>query len=828
MKDFRLLKIFSLFFLSIFFFLLNGCSKTPQELKQESEKLYNSAIEFYERGFLDKAEDFFIKVIKIEKEIKLTDFSPETFLYLGLIATENADFQKALSYYNESRNLFKQKFNRRREGLLENNIGNVYAQLGQFQKAGEHFRNALGISQISADKEGEAVANLNIGSLYAEMRDFEQAFNYYNKAYDAYRIIESIEGEIISSNKIAEAFLRFGAADKALESFDFAYQLAKDFRLNNLLPPIINNAGLSYFKLGNFEFAKSTFESGINLLLNTGDDPITLWTLYNNLGDVLLSTFQYSNAIAEYKEAVATAEKYGEGLQAGILKLKIAQAFLLDGISNNDNEKIKSAENIFSDVTILFEKTSFNAGLVETYSGIALTSYALNNLDKGLDYINKVNNLLNVEYYGINNGITENYAMLPKIFNSSLFYDILIKKGKYKELVEYAFKWKNYKKEKFIFGLNEIYFESDNDKATYDSIKSNKREISFLKYEIANQESRFGGYQNSKRLKNLKNLFAIKNKKSDSNNLLYLHLPNKKVNYDYFQNKLKANQSLINYFVSPENIYVTIINNNEIKSTILDVNTEGINRQVLSLIDAIQNNNAKTFEELSKGIYVSLVKPVLSQIINKENIIINIFEDFDDKISLLPFHSLLDDNGNYFSEKFNISYYGGISNDNKSYTEKLLVYEPKLKNDVRTISNINLLETSKTAKELLLSSNYNSLFLLNPVYLSIREPVSSYIEMYSDSLSKPELNISAGNFISINTNNLILFKLYSDFSQSGSFISELFNANNIIIDKYSININNKINSLKYLVDTDFNNNFYRQLNSKNIKNWSSFFIYKKL
>lgn len=823
MKDFHSLKLFSLIF-----FLFAGCSKTPQELKEESEKLYNSAIEYYERGYFDKAEEFFIKVISIEREIKLTDYSPETFLYLGLISTENADFEIALAYYNESRNLFKQKFNRKREGLLENNIGNIYAQLGQFRKAGEHFRNALGISQISADKEGEAVANLNIGSLYAEMRDFQQAFNYYNKAYDAYRIIEDIEGEVISSNKIGEAFLRFGAANEALESFDFAYQLAKDFRLNNLLPPIINNAGLSYLKIGNSDIAKLTFESGINLLLNSGDDPITLWTLYNNLGDVFLLAYQYSNAIAEYNEAVSIAEKYGEGLQAGILKLKIAQAYFLDGISNNDNEKIKSAEKIFSDVTILFEKTNFNSGLIETYSGLTLTSHILNNIDKSIEYINKVNNILNVEYYGIKNNITENYALLPEIFNPSLFYDILIKKGKYKELIENSFNWKNYKKAKFLFGLNEVYFENDNDKIAYDSIKSNEREISFLKFEIANQVSRFGGYQNSKRLKNLNNLLKEKNKNFNSKKLLSAYLTNIKLNYEFFQNRLKTNEAFLNYFVSPENITLIIIDKNNIKPMTLNINSDGINRQVLSISESISKNNSNIFQDLSKGLYVSLIKPIETQISNKEKLIINIFENDEDKISLLPFHSLTDENGNYLSEKYQITYYGGIITETKNNSENLVVYEPVIKNEVKSIKNIPSLETSKTARDILLKSNYNKLFLLNPVYLSIKEPVSSYIEMYSDSVSIPELNISAGMFNTVKSDNLFLFTLFSDFSQSGYFISDLLKANNIIVNQFSINTKTKINYLNKFIELDLSNNFYKQLSSNNGLDWASFFIYKKL
>lgn len=825
MKDFRLLKTFSLILL-----LFLGCSKSPQELKEDADKSYDLAIEYFERGYSEKAEELFIKVIQIENEIILTDYSPESYLYLGLIATEKADYNKALSYYESGKNLFKQKFNRKREGLIENNIGNIYAQLGQFSKAGIHFRNALGISQLSADKEGEAVANLNIGSLYSEMRDFQQAFNYYNKAYDSYKIIEDIQGEIISSNKIGEAFLRYGAVEQALESFDFAYQSAKDFRISNLIPPIINNAGIAYYKLGNFDNAISTFENGLNILLQNNEDPISLWTFYNNIADVYFSTFQYSKALTEYKNAVKIAEKYGEGLQAGIIKLKIGESLYLDGKNENDIEKIKSAEKQFSDLIILFEKIEFKAGLLEAYSGLAITNYSLGNFDKAYEYLKSTNNLLTVNNYGILNNITEHYVFLPNIFNHSRFYDILIKKGKFNELFENSFKWKKYENDIFINKLNNFHINNINDKNIFDSLRSIEREVSFLKFGISNEKSRFGNYQSSARLKNLNNLF---NKKIiDSQSKKYLpdyYFNNNNLNINSLKNKLKSNQAVLTFFISSDKVNVLIFTKDGINLTGLEINPEGLNRQTLSLIENITNNDVKKFEELSKGFYFSLIKPIEKFIKDKVDISISVMESETGKISFLPFHSLIDEKGNYFSENYNISYFGGKANEKTIQTENnLVVYDEKFKNKIQSITNIKAINTSKNAKENLINSTFDNLYLLNPVFVSLTEPVTSYIEMYSDSISIPELNFSIGEFSAVNTNVLYVFSLYYDIGNPAIVISNLFQNKNIIINKYSISNEIKFDLLKQLYNYSFNeNNFYKNISNKNNLSWISLFNYKK-
>ncbi|MCX8056322.1 MAG: tetratricopeptide repeat protein, partial [Ignavibacteria bacterium] len=229
------------------FITLISCSKSPDELKKDSERFLNQALDYYERGYLSQSAELLEKVIEIEDKLGNLERKANCYIYLGLINYQISDFNKAKNNYQKALEIFRQRNDKKNELLVLNNIAGIYSILGKYNDAIKIYSDVLGKSLIFADKESEAIVSLNLGELYQELWDFEKSFDYFNRAYDAYEILGDVKGKLYTLKKISDLFILSKNYPNAIKTIDMAFELSKKNGVKYLTQEFYNNLGLIYF-----------------------------------------------------------------------------------------------------------------------------------------------------------------------------------------------------------------------------------------------------------------------------------------------------------------------------------------------------------------------------------------------------------------------------------------------------------------------------------------------------------------------------------------------------------------------------------------------------
>jgi len=804
MKDYLYSNLLNKFLLLLILSLVySGCGKSPMELRDESIKYFDNAVDYYERGYLKNAANLFNEIIKIENKLKLSDKSGDCYLYLGLISFENSDYATAISNYEKAKELFKNKFNRRSQGMADNNIGNIYASLGNIPKALESYRAALLTGQISADKEGEAIALMNIGSLFLENKEFKSAFEYFNRAYNNYEIIGSLDGELAATIKIGESFLRYGSYTDALNTFNSAYTLAEELSLKLYSTEILNYLGIIYFRNGNYSDALTILNSALSQA-RMNEDIVLESVILNNIADVYLRQFNYTEAINYYSESLTKIDRSGKGLISSFISLKLASSKYLKGLLEEDQKLLVDAKESFEDIVESFDKISYLPGIINALSGQMICELELNNKASAVSISSIIVNLLKDNSPSLKNKYSELMCLSPDVFNYNDLYRVLLTTNDYKKVSENSVLFTGYQVRDFIKSLNTIPLKDDKLNTEMENIQLNAREKEFLQLELTNELSKTGAAKNNLKIKNIKNILNEKRELFINNNLLgHLNSLYNLENYTFseIQKRMGYKTALLSFYISRDTLHAFIVGQKGVEHKKTFLSESGLKGQVFTLSGAITKNNFVEAEPILKGLYVRVFKPLEQSLQKFNEVLILTLNDQSTDLNYVPFHSLIDENSKPISEKWNVRYFGGFKSSNKfkAGMNSTAVFDSitvKLPN----IAEVKFERASDLTKNRLMNGQFKSLFLFSDLFFSLEEPNNSYLKLSPGNNIEKDIKISEMN--SLSTSSICVFNFYSDNSAAGKLFSFLLpGINSITLTPVKIS---DIDRVKY-IENKFNN-----------------------
>lgn len=840
MKIFPFNRITFLFvFLSLLFFF-NGCKKSPEELERDLYTYYNRGLEFYERGYFVKAKEFLTNALKAEEQLGTDERKGDIHLFLGLITFEYSEFDISLSHYSEAKEFFRKKLNRRREAMVENNIGNVFAATGEFNTAILHYRNSFNISRLAADKEGEAIANLNTGYAYFDAGFYEKTFDYFTRAYNDYEMLGKPDGEIAASIKIAEVYRVTGAFDDAIRMFNFAKETAEYYNHKSFLPEIYNNIGFTYFELGDIQSAITAYNNGLELLTTSFADAEIKWTILVNLGDVYFTQSRFTRAIEAYEKAISVSNEAGEILSSSFIRIKIAHTYFLKGVMEENPDDISLARQTFISLIKFFEEIDFKPGAINAHFGIAEISFYQNEKKQLSTSINRIKDLLKSSTFEINNRLTASYSLSPEIFSYDNFYSYLEMLGQYDEMLQTGFLFDEIRLKNFIFKQRTFDFGSNEKNNEADSLIYLQHEQDYVLFEIANESAKNSGVRDKVRLNYFKKKHKeIQSRKNENNlfNLTYGLQSNLSINE--IQKRLDKDVFLLNFFFNNDTVYVVTVSKENIYSFRSAFSTFELNDKVNRLRDNIYFNRINDAEIILKDFYKILIQPLVNTINKGNKILINNYSNQYSLSEYIPFHALIDENGKYLFEYFNVNYFSGLKNSTIKYEGKNCAIIENRKQSRLTITNLSenfvvfdssLPNVKKRMKDL----SPSSLVSLTPLLYNINTSYNSFLELYSDTTAIPDQNFAFGEFPSLPVANYAFLNFNKDISSPSKIFARLLpGGKNLVLNKYTLS-QNAVNTLtNRLLENLSSNKMFKTLeiyNSERDKNiyWISLFEYSRL
>lgn len=199
---------------------------------ENNARLYNNVgIVYLSQGKQSDALNYFFKCLKIQEEIKDPTIGI-TITNIGNIYNEQGKFERAIFHYKKALRLFKKYPNSRGLGELYNNIGLYYKRTNNEPKAIENYLKAIQVFNSINDKFGISDTYYYLGEIYFEKHDYQKAIDFMQKSLKLSKELGVLEQIKNAENKLYLMFNHLQQPQKALEHF-IAYSKAKDSILNH-------------------------------------------------------------------------------------------------------------------------------------------------------------------------------------------------------------------------------------------------------------------------------------------------------------------------------------------------------------------------------------------------------------------------------------------------------------------------------------------------------------------------------------------------------------------------------------------------------------------
>jgi len=711
-----------LFYILICFLIIftqsNLFCKSDTDYQNEADDLYNRADVFKNQYNFNEALNLYNQFLETEKKCKNPRYNiiMNALNEIGNIYYYQADYKKALVYYEEILKIAKQTSNDFGTAIGYNNIAMINYMMGEYETALTNYFNALQISEKLGRMDAVVIGYMNMGMVYSVLTEFEdavvyyekayelakelnlktympvilnsygtvyyawgkydKAIDYYNKSMDACIEVNDMQNFIFNLHRIGEIYLAWGKYDEALKKCSAALEYSNQYKIYAYLSRIYDDIGRTYYALNNFDMAVKYFTLNLEFSEKSGKKQDIELAL-NSLGMVYHKWGILDKAIEYYEKAYKIAKELN--IKGDISRLMI----LIGGIyqANGDDNK---ALSYFFDALKMTRET----GIIEDESScllyIGICYFRQKKYNEAVDYFNKtiaIKEQLRLTAIG---DIRRDYLasqiqvyqrlILAYVYNNdpeNAFNALESSKAKY--LIEKMGERINEKDLKFN-GIKNYQKQLDDDTAVIafsnilwnnpvviiaDKTKVIAKDINNEKF-INSVNKKFGKIISSHYSK----LRGLKKKVDEDENLQYAN--------DF--------EKIITYYHS------LIANPSSSKDKI------------------------KSFKYISQELYKFLFSDVENVIHNKKKLIIIP----DGILSYIPFEALIADDNKYLVEKFNIKYaqslnvqqiidkrvypddrdniiaFGGAVYKEETYKEEMITTDQELDNLIaETIDNIN-------------------------------------------------------------------------------------------------------------------------------------------
>lgn len=260
-------------------------------------EIYNQAFDFCNNLENNKDNDIVMKERLISLKAKI-------LLYIGIVYSDNSDFENALKYLNNAKKYALLCKSKKRLIDCETNIGNIYTYKADYDIAIEYYLNALKISENIHDTINISKVTNNLGIIHYRLENYDKAIEYFNKSIEACIIINDKKGAAYTLNNIGNIFLKTDKLDSALNYFHRAKDINEDVKDLKGISRCLNNIGIIYKRKKEYDKALQYYNDALQINYQQQDNQGILSCL-NNIGIVLFENKRYNEAI-EYAHKMLT------------------------------------------------------------------------------------------------------------------------------------------------------------------------------------------------------------------------------------------------------------------------------------------------------------------------------------------------------------------------------------------------------------------------------------------------------------------------------------------------------------------------------------------
>ncbi len=207
---------------------------------------------------------------------------------LGISYNNNAQYDKALEYWDAMRVILEKGNNKSSLSKVYNNMGNAYVKLGNYEKSLSCYLKSLELKESISSPQDISLLLVNLGSLYLTLEQYPKALEHYKNALQIKQKLHDEVGMASTYSSMGVAYRNMGQSDKALQSYQMAVDIFRKKADNMHLAQTLNNMGVLYSERGDTAKAMSLFNQSLKLK-GTKTDEIEQLNSYLNIIDLSLN-----------------------------------------------------------------------------------------------------------------------------------------------------------------------------------------------------------------------------------------------------------------------------------------------------------------------------------------------------------------------------------------------------------------------------------------------------------------------------------------------------------------------------------------------------------
>ncbi|MEI7661538.1 MAG: tetratricopeptide repeat protein [Bacteroidota bacterium] len=254
------------------------------------------------RNFL-LAQEHYLAAGKIFKRSGDTSGMLQILALMGTLNRSLANYDKALSYFEEGLSLAKCKRDLVSIGVFLDDLGAVNQSRGNYDQALELYREALAVLQQAGAIPNEMAVLNDIGSLYLDMEKYDEALSYYQ---DLMCKIDSNERGLVGTviTRIGHIYFQKKDYRRSLQYNREALRIRQLARTDGEVNSSLINMGGDFYMMGKADSGRFYLEKGLRLAMRNDRKSLVenayrhLYKFYQKQGDFKQALEFYRNYTA--------------------------------------------------------------------------------------------------------------------------------------------------------------------------------------------------------------------------------------------------------------------------------------------------------------------------------------------------------------------------------------------------------------------------------------------------------------------------------------------------------------------------------------------------
>lgn len=295
-------------------------------------RLNDWASDLFDATKYDETKMLAEDALSLAKKIGYKKGQAVAYTNLGLVATENGEYDDALDSYSAEMGSWKDLKSTVNVGRCYNNIGLVYWRQAKYFQALKYNNLAVEARELVKDTLGLAYSHQNIGNVLFQIGKYPEAVQSFLLSLKYYRVRRDTSEMADVQNSLGAVYCELKEYQKAIQSHEQGIMLNGDERFS---ADAISNIGNAYFRQKKFEEALKYYVKALNIREKYSDDA-GIAISHLNIGAV----YQNQNKQREALESLFKSLRIGQSINNATF---ISAAHLNIGISYGLQKKFAQA-----------------------------------------------------------------------------------------------------------------------------------------------------------------------------------------------------------------------------------------------------------------------------------------------------------------------------------------------------------------------------------------------------------------------------------------------------------------------------------------------------